>query len=256
MNPPLFVIADEDLDWSRPLRVSLRRHGAHVIPATSARDLLEIVERRRPDLVVLNSELDDVGGATLVRLVRDRSPRTAVGLLSDPPEPKEGLGLLFSEPRPEDSDRLTTAVIASYRDRLPGVRRAGLILCVDDDREFLGSLSRILSRHGYRVLAFDDPERALQAVAETEPDLAIVDVLMPGMSGIDLAESIQEATGGRVPVILLSARAKDADIAQGYRRGARYYITKPCEPRAVLDAVEYFIGDLGPEERAALERRL
>jgi DNA-binding response OmpR family regulator len=76
------------------------------------------------------------------------------------------------------------------------------------------------------------------------------------MNGLDLAEEIQEDSGGRVPVVLLSARASDQDISRGYRHGARYYITKPCEPRTVLDVVDYFIGDLEPEEREALERRL
>lgn len=263
MNPPMFLIADDDLDWSRPLRVALRRHGAQVLPATSARELLELVERHAPDLVVLNSKLDEVGGATLVRLVRERSPRTAIALLADPrtdpPDARQALDLLFYEPRPHESERLMNSVIASYRDRLrprPFAARAPLIVCVDDDREFLASLTRVLTRHGYRVAAFDDPERALQAMAESDPALAIVDILMPGMNGLDLAEEIQEDFAGRVPVVLLSARASDTDIARGFKHGARYYITKPCEPRTILDVVDYFIGDLEPEERAALERRL
>jgi len=116
------------------------------------------------------------------------------------------------------------------------------LLCVDDESLFLRALTRFLTRAGYRVAAFENPQEALQEVREIAPDVAILDVRMPGMSGLDLAGEIQETLDHPIPIILLSALSADADIIRGYRRGARHYVTKPCEPRYLVEVIEDTLG--------------
>ncbi len=265
MQPPTVLVADVDLEWSRPLRAELRRRGVLVQTASTIREMLELAERHSPEFMLLDGDLEAVGSGALVRLIRDRSARTSIALLfsgavGDAEELRRDLGLRFCGPRPKNPEVLLEGILSLFRDRLPPPRRErkehALVFCVDDDALFLRSLERILTRHGYRVETFEDPDEALQAVPEKNPDLAIVDILMPGLSGLDLAEEIDEDSGGRIPVILLSARSSDGDIVKGYKHHARYYITKPCEPQTILDAVDYFVGDVDPERRAAIEARL
>src|SRR5207244_722807 len=118
--------------------------------------------------------------------------------------------------------------------------------CVDDDRRFLDGLARVLRRHGYAVASYDNPEKAMEAVPIVNPTMVFLDVLMPGMSGLDLASELREEHGDSLPLVLLSARASDADISDGYRSGATCYLTKPCDPEALIDLAKSLVGP-GPE---------
>jgi response regulator NasT len=159
-----------------------------------------------------------------------------------------------------DCERLLGAI----RDALPGrlgepLRRktaAPLILCVDDDVFYLEALARILGRHGYRTATFEHPEQALESLPMIRPELAILDIAMPGMNGLDLAEEILEMTHDRFSIVFLTAKGSDEDIARGYRCGGTYYLTKPCEPSRVLNIVDYLIGNLDADERRLLEAQL
>jgi DNA-binding response OmpR family regulator len=134
-------------------------------------------------------------------------------------------------------------------------------MCVDDDVLHLRSLERILRRRGYSVVGFDDPERALEAIPVAKPDLLFLDILMPGMSGLDFAEQVREQFADTLPVVLLTARGSDREIADGYRKGATHYITKPCDPRTVVGIADYLLGEdrapgsgpEGPAEESAPE---
>jgi DNA-binding response OmpR family regulator len=106
------------------------------------------------------------------------------------------------------------------------------------------------------VAAFDDPCRALGAVPDVAPDLALLDIMMPGMDGRDLAHRIRETYRSLVPVVMLTARDSGADMAASYLHGASYYVTKPCETGRLLDVIDYFAGDLDAEEREQLKAQL
>ena len=112
------------------------------------------------------------------------------------------------------------------------------ILCVDDDGLFLNAVTRALARKGYHVIPCETPQRALEALSRGRPDAAIVDVMMPGMDGLELTERIQRLSKAQVPVILLSAAGGDAAVGRGMRSGARFYLTKPCPMEHVFSAVE------------------
>jgi len=118
---------------------------------------------------------------------------------------------------------------------------AASILCVDDDSLYLSSIARLLGRKGYRVIPCENAARALQAfesLPRDHPDLAIVDVMMPGTDGLDLTRRIRSLTKDRIPVVLLSAVGGDAAIRRGYDSGACLYLTKPCSPEMVLEVVD------------------
>lgn len=131
-----------------------------------------------------------------------------------------------------------------------------LVLCVDDDSRYLKSLTRSLSGRGYRVQAFESGRRALESIERDRPAVAVVDVMMPDMDGLELTRRLTHLDGSPIPVVLLTGWPSEETTYRGYFEGARYLIEKPCEPEKILDAVDYFAGDLSDEEREALKERL
>jgi DNA-binding response OmpR family regulator len=119
-----------------------------------------------------------------------------------------------------------------------GASAAPLVLVADDDQDILTLLSLRLTKVGYEVVIAADGEEALRAVRERRPDLAIVDVRMPKMDGLEVIRRIRadEETNG-IPVIALSARVQDANLAEGLDAGADEYIKKPFSPKQLVELV-------------------
>jgi two-component system phosphate regulon response regulator OmpR len=103
------------------------------------------------------------------------------------------------------------------------------LLVVDDDRRIRELLSRYLLGEGYRVTAAESAEQARGKLATMHFDLLVLDVMMPGESGFDLARSIR--TTSNVPILMLTARSEADDRITGLELGADDYLSKPFEPR-------------------------
>lgn len=257
------VFADQDPEWSGALAAQLRREGAVADTVHDTRGLLDRLTGRDPDLLVLDAGLEELGVDVLLRLVRERSRQVPILLVlpDDAPDAagrSRGFDVLRCFRRSAPASLFVDVIrwTRDHRHRIHLQPRPPVILCVDDDRPCLDGLARILRRRGYAVVAYENPERALEAIPVVDPDLAFVDILMPGMNGLDLAEEIRETHGDAFPIVFLSARGSDAEIMEGYRRGASYYITKPCDPRTVVNIADYLLADLDPLERRLLEAQL
>ncbi|HEX2216298.1 MAG TPA: response regulator transcription factor [Xanthobacteraceae bacterium] len=103
------------------------------------------------------------------------------------------------------------------------------LLLVDDDRRIRDLLSRYLAHEGYRVTTADSAATARAKLGGLSFDLLILDVMMPGESGFDLARSIRAESN--VPILMLTARSETGDRIQGLELGADDYVPKPFEPR-------------------------
>lgn len=110
--------------------------------------------------------------------------------------------------------------------------KAPHILVVDDDQRIRELLQRFLTENGFRASTAKDSANARQLLASVEFDLLILDVMMPGMSGVELTERIRAASN--VPVLLLTARGLPQDRIEGLEMGADDYMSKPFEPRELL----------------------
>jgi len=118
------------------------------------------------------------------------------------------------------------------------------ILIVDDTWDCLLVLRLMLERYGYTVRAAQSGEEALALIAAHPPDVLMLDVMMPGMSGLQLLERLRaDHTTAQIPVILVSARVGDDDVMTGYQVGADYYITKPCTAQQVARGIALVLGD-------------
>jgi DNA-binding response OmpR family regulator len=113
------------------------------------------------------------------------------------------------------------------------------ILVADDDEDIRELVLFKLEAAGFDVTAVDNGVSALEAARERPPDLALLDVMMPGLSGIDVCRALraEEATA-QLPVILLTARAQEGDVQIGFGAGADDYVVKPFSPRELVSRVE------------------
>ncbi|WP_374713726.1 response regulator [Symbiobacterium terraclitae] len=106
------------------------------------------------------------------------------------------------------------------------------VLLVDDERPFVMGLTASLRQAGYDVSAAHDGESAWAAFREQAPDLVLLDIMLPGVDGLELCRRIREHSG--TPVIMLTARGEDVDKIVGLEIGADDYITKPFNVRELL----------------------
>lgn len=109
------------------------------------------------------------------------------------------------------------------------------IALVDDDRNTLTSVSMTFEAEGFQVDAYHDGQSALQAFGKSLPDMAVFDIKMPSMDGMDLLRQVRRSYS--MPVIFLSARDDEIDEVVGLRLGADEYVTKPFSQRLLVERV-------------------
>jgi DNA-binding response OmpR family regulator len=116
----------------------------------------------------------------------------------------------------------------------------GTVLCVDAPHEAIDLLQQMLRREGYAVKVAQSGVAALQMVQTDPPDLAILEVDLPDMDGFSLCARLHAAYC--IPVILLTARAREEDVVAGFQHGADDYVTKPYSPLVLLQRLRAVLG--------------
>ena len=105
------------------------------------------------------------------------------------------------------------------------------ILAVDDERHIVRLVEVNLQRAGYEVVTAYDGREALEKVKTETPDLVVLDVMMPYMDGFEVLKNLKaDPVTAEIPVIMLTAKAQDADVFRGWQSGADCYLTKPFNP--------------------------
>ncbi len=121
--------------------------------------------------------------------------------------------------------------------------RVTTVLVADDDDDVLALVVRRLERDGYEVITARDGAEALRLARENLPDLAVLDVMMPHLTGYEVTRHLrQETATERIPVILLTARVQEEDVKRGFSVGADDYIKKPFSPQELRSRVQAVLG--------------
>lgn len=130
----------------------------------------------------------------------------------------------MTDPRPANADRR-------------------VVLLAEDDRDIRELVTRKLQSAGFGVIAVADGTSALAEISRQAPDVALLDVMMPGLSGLDIVSELQRsAQTASIPVILMSAKSQEFDVESGIALGAADYIVKPFSPRELISRVEAVLG--------------
>lgn len=109
------------------------------------------------------------------------------------------------------------------------------ILVVDDDPAIAEMLTIVLQGEGFRTVVVGDGVEAVKAAEEHNPDLILLDVMLPGMNGIDVCKAIRETS--TVPIVMLTARTDTVDVVLGLESGADDYVHKPFKPKELVARV-------------------
>lgn len=118
------------------------------------------------------------------------------------------------------------------------------VLIADDEPNIVTSLEFLMERNGYEVQIARDGEEALAYVRSFEPDLILLDVMMPLRSGFEVCQTIREnAAWQDIKIIMLTAKGRDVEAAKGLALGANTYITKPFSTKDLLAQVQQMLGD-------------
>jgi len=141
-------------------------------------------------------------------------------------------------PSPLASRRETIAPMAE--------RRNGSVLVVDDEPTIVEVVGRYMERAGYETFEAADGPAALRQADLHQPDLVVLDVMLPGIDGIEVMRQLHERPGPPVAVILLTARGEESDRLVGLRRGADDYVVKPFSPAELVARVDAVMRRIAP----------
>lgn len=130
------------------------------------------------------------------------------------------------------------------------------VLVCDDERHIVRLIQVNLERAGYNVVTAYDGKDGLEKVRSEKPDLMVLDVMMPYMDGFEVLKTLRRDAGTEsLPVIMLTAKAQDKDVFEGYHYGADMYLTKPFNPMELVSFVNRIAqgkGDDGSKGRFEL----
>ena len=113
------------------------------------------------------------------------------------------------------------------------------VFLIDDDKNILTSISMLLENEGYKVSTFSDGESGLKAILENSPDIAVVDIKMPRLDGIELLKKLRRTSN--MPVIFLTSKDTEIDELLGLKVGADDYITKPFSQNILMERIRILI---------------
>ena len=118
------------------------------------------------------------------------------------------------------------------------------VLIADDEENIVAALEFLLQRSGYEVHVARNGDEALRLVEACDPDLVLLDVMMPQRSGYEVCQRIRANEARRhVKIVMLSAKGREVEIAKGLALGADAYVTKPFSTRELLAQIHALLGD-------------
>jgi len=122
------------------------------------------------------------------------------------------------------------------------------ILVIEDEEDIAELIRYNLEREGYRVVHAESGERGLEIVRRQRPDLVLLDLMLPGIDGLEVCKRVRaDVAGAQTPIIMVTARGEEADVVTGLELGAEDYLTKPFSPRVLVARVRAVLRRRGSE---------
>jgi len=264
---PKALVVDDDTDVRETLAEQLTMHGFEVLTAGNGLEALLQVKRQRPAAVVLDVMMPRLGGLEALRRIRAFHPEAKVVIVSgnlDDEVRQQALalgaaGVLESLSRFRTSwsrsgdraarsnpGRAAEGGLRDSRAARGAGTEPGRILIVDDDPEIGAMLSDFLTLKGYSARAVPDAATAVREVVAAPPDVVLLDINMPGLSGTDALPTIR-AVAPRAVVIMVSATEDAATAKRALAYGAFDYVVKPIDLQYLSRSIETAVLMARPE---------
>ncbi len=124
------------------------------------------------------------------------------------------------------------------------------ILIVEDEKDIIKMLEYNLKKEGFRVIAAGDGEDAIDLAIRGQPDLILLDLMLPGMDGLEVCKALKkENKASAIPIIMLTAKSQESDKVVGLELGADDYITKPFSPRELIARIKAVLRRVNEKEK-------
>ena len=254
------LIADDDPELRGMIGEYLQSNGYEVLEAENGLETVLHVEHSRPNIVILDLMMPRLGGLDALKRIRPFDPEIAVVVItgtSDPELKQQALALgaaaVLTKPL-ELADLLSAvdharkgdpaAEASEARERnarggpvSPDAALAGRVLIVDDDAEIRALLEESLEQEGYATRSASTAASAFWALMHEVPDVVLLDIGMPGLSGVDIIPAIRHANRD-VKIIMVSG-SSDVELAKrALAYGAFDYVTKPVDMTYLLQSLD------------------
>jgi len=242
---PTVLIAEDESTVRELLVESLTAEGFTVIEAANGLEALVQIKRERPDAVLLDLRMPRLGGLDLLRRLQTMGTEPRVFIVTGFPEDAAGVA---DSPRvagiftkPIDMAGLLRALRSEGAPAPPvpaatAARRVAKVLVVDDDPDTGAVLSDLITAIGHEAQWVSSSADALRAVALAAPDLVLLDVFMPGLSGLDALPSLRALAPG-VPIVVVSGLMDEALARHALAHGAFDYVVKPVDMARLAEVV-------------------
>ena len=249
----LVLVVDDDPDMVRTIRSYLEEEGLAVLSASTGAEGASLAADRHPDVILLDLLLPDQSGLELLQVLK-RDPATAripVLVISIMNDAVKGLTMGAADYLVKPVDR--AAVVRAVQRLLDGQGEPEpTVLVVDDEHDTAELIRDTLRSEGLRTQVAHDGRQALELIARKRPDLVILDIMMPEMSGFEVLEALaRDQATSTIPVLVLTARGDESDVRRGLALGAKRYLSKPFDLRALIGEVRRHLGTPAPESRRA-----
>ena len=238
----LIEVVDDDPDILRLLKMYLEDEGFRTITAENATKGLRLARESHPDAILLDVLLPDQDGFLLLETLKSDATTASIPvvILSIMKERLKGLELgaadYLIKPVGHSILKATLHKILSRSDR------PKTILIVDDEEDTLNLLRDRLTEEGFRTIEASNGKEAIEKASETPPDLILLDIMMPEVTGWDVMKRLkEEKETASIPVVVLSAASSDADRQRGLRMGIKDYFTKPFEVKELISEIKKVI---------------
>jgi DNA-binding response OmpR family regulator len=231
------LVVDSDTNMQLLLLRLFAEGGHAVIAAGDGAEAIARLEAEHPGLVVANVDLPGRSGVEVCRYVKGRPEAVPVILLAPgtDPGPIEPADAVVGVPI--DAQKLLDAVRRVFDMGQGQPVRPDRLLVIDDDLGILSLLESLLSKEGYEVTTADCGRDGLAAIERCQPDMVLLDVQMPGMSGFEVLTLIRERHP-TLPVVMVTGYGSEDVATQALRLGADDYLAKPLRVRNVCFRIQ------------------
>ena len=236
------LVVDDDAEIRQTLSEQLRMFGFEVSEAADGLSAWTEIRQNAPDAVLLDLAMPRLGGLETLKAIRAFDPaivNVVVTGLSDPDLHRRALelGAVAVLEKPVGGGQLAR-VLGRPAFLAPAPPR---VLIVDDDAEVREMLEELLAPHGFEVATAPNGDLAMQAIARRAPDVVLLDVVMPGLSGVEILQAIQ-TIAPRVKVIMVSGGATPEQRMRSLALGAFDFVRKPVDTAYLLRSIDVAVG--------------
>lgn len=237
---PCVLLLDSDPYQREVLSTEAAKRGMKVIECSEVEHAWRMFEERSPDAVVL--EIADPGAEIFLDKLKRTAPEIALLVFTRAGELSRRLSVLsFTHVSFLHKPLPPAAVIDEVEEKLPGnqVESHPTVLTIDDDPAVLKVVERCLQARGYRAYTTREPEHFWELLTEHTPDLVILDLEMPTVSGIDLCQLLREDVKYRhLPILAFTAQEELANYQEALEAGADDVLSKPLQESRLLTRIE------------------